>query len=187
MKQLPVWSISNVASPITLHRQLPAAHSHATHRAVAAVWIMTSPSSHDPRSVWVWPLNVQPSFCLAAWRGPAISDFRGKCWRVGSAEQCTGAWVQWQLSVRQQLQRLTEWLLWVRLCCRSLRKFTDVFSYETPLRRLKYPVAPSISFSHFSHFSLSIFPVLALSFPCSLSCVWDRCGTNFSFFPAVCS
>lgn len=171
-----------------LHWQLSAAYSHvATHGAVAAVGILTSPSSHDPRSVWVWPLNVQPSFCLAAWRGPAISDFRGKCWRVGSGEQCIGARVQWQLSVRQRLQRLTEWLLWVGLCCRSLRKFTDVFSYETPLQRLKYPVAPSISLSHFSHFSLSIFPVLALSFPCSLSCVWGRCGTNFSFFSAVCS
>lgn len=44
-----------------------------------------------------------------------------------------GGCEQWQLSVRQRLQRSAEWLLWVILCCRSLRKFTDVFSYETPL------------------------------------------------------
>lgn len=73
---------------------------------------------------------------------------------------------QWQLSVREKLQRAAEWLLWVGLCCRSLRKFTDVFSYETPLQRLSYPVAPSIS----------------LPFHLSCSCVWDRCGTPFFFF-----
>lgn len=95
--------------------------------------------------------------------------FQGKMLETGECGvglQCTRGWVQWQLSVRQGLQRLAEWLLWVRLCCRSLRKFTDVFSYETPLQRLKYPVAPSISLSSlislffYLSCSISLFPVL---------------------------
>ncbi|GAA6108130.1 transcription factor Sp5 [Tachysurus ichikawai] len=39
---------------VTLHWQLSATHSHiATHSAVAAVWIMTSPSSHDPSDYFI--------------------------------------------------------------------------------------------------------------------------------------
>lgn len=58
---------------------------------------------------------------------------QGKLVRPKLEFLCVGGCEQWQLSVRQRLQRSAEWLLWVILCCRSLRKFTDVFSYETPL------------------------------------------------------
>lgn len=134
-----------------------------------------APPLHDPRRQCTLPrLCSLPSYIP---RSPA---FRGSRERGEGEKSCItlqgkisetkvglcvlGGCEQWQLSVRARLQRLAEWLLWVILCCRSLRKFTDVFSYETPLWRLKYPVAWSTSPSlPPSTFPSLLSPALSLS------------------------